>query len=186
MAFLICGLGNPGPEYVQTRHNAGFDVLDRLATRHAVDWQSARHGWTAKLRFRGRDILLLKPSTFMNLSGKAVAYWMQQAKPAAGQLLVVCDDLALPPFRLRLRGSGSHGGQNGLRHIIETIGTEGFARLRVGIGSDFQKGRQVEYVLGRWDETHQEELEACLEKAADAIESFVFAGLGDTMTRFNR
>ena len=94
MAFLICGLGNPGPEYAHTRHNAGFDVLDRLAARHEVAWQSDRHGWTAKLRFRGRDILLLKPSTFMNLSGKAVAYWMQQAKPSAGQLLVVCDDLA--------------------------------------------------------------------------------------------
>jgi PTH1 family peptidyl-tRNA hydrolase len=186
MAFLICGLGNPGAEYAGTRHNAGFDVLDRLASRHEASWQSDRHGWTTKFRFRGKDIVLLKPSTYMNLSGKAVAYWMQQAKPAAGQLLVVCDDLALPPFRLRLRGSGSHGGQNGLRNISETIGTDAYARLRVGIGNDYPRGRQVEYVLGRWDESQQEELNACLDKAADAIESFVFAGLGDTMTRFNR
>jgi PTH1 family peptidyl-tRNA hydrolase len=130
-------------------------------------------------------VVLLKPNTYMNLSGKAVSYWMQQTKPSSGQLLVICDDLALPLFKLRLRGKGSHGGQNGLRNIIETLGTEEFARLRVGIGNDFAKGRQVEYVLGRWTETERAQLPGCLERTAECINSFIHAGLGEAMTRFN-
>ena len=185
MAWLICGLGNPGEEYADTRHNIGFAVLDHLAAAHQASWTSGRHGWTAGIRIRGRDVLLLKPNTYMNLSGKAVSYWMQQAKPAAGQMLVICDDLALPQFKLRLRGKGSHGGQNGLRNIIETLGTEEFPRLRVGIGSDFPKGRQVEYVLGKWTEEERAQLPACLERAAECVNSLIHAGLGEAMTRYN-
>jgi len=186
MAWLICGLGNPGDAYANTRHNIGFDVLDHLAAAHEASWNVGRHGWTAGIKVRGKEVLLLKPSTFMNLSGKAVAYWMQQAKPAAGQMLVICDDLALPLFKLRLRGKGSHGGQNGLRHIIETLGSEEFPRLRVGIGNNFPKGRQVEYVLGKWTEAERTELPACLERTSDCIKSFIHAGLAETMTRFNQ
>jgi PTH1 family peptidyl-tRNA hydrolase len=185
MAWLICGLGNPGEEYAATRHNIGFAVLDFLAEKHQGTWSLERHGWTCRIRFRGKELVLLKPNTYMNLSGKAMAYWMQQAKPASGQLLVVCDDLALPQFKLRLRAKGSHGGQNGLRNIIEVLGTEEFPRLRVGIGNDFPKGRQVEYVLGSWTTGEQEELPACLSRAASCIETMIHAGLGTAMTQFN-
>jgi PTH1 family peptidyl-tRNA hydrolase len=185
MAWLICGLGNPGDEYADTRHNIGFTVLDHLAAAHQESWTLERHGWTCRIRIRGREVVLLKPSTYMNLSGKALAYWMQQAKPTAGQMLVVCDDLALPLFKLRLRGKGSHGGQNGLRNIIETLGTDDFPRLRVGIGNDFPKGKQVDYVLGRWTENERALLPACMERAADCVNTLIHAGLGDAMTRFN-
>jgi peptidyl-tRNA hydrolase, PTH1 family len=186
MAWLICGLGNPGEEYAHTRHNIGFDVIDTFCQTHGGVWTIARHGQVAGVKIKGRDIRLLKPATYMNLSGKALAYWMQQAKPALNQVLVICDDLALPAGKLRIRGKGSHGGQNGLRHIIETLGTEEFPRLRVGIGQDFPKGRQVEYVLGKWPEEQQEMLHETVQRATKAIESFVLAGLPETMTLFNR
>jgi len=186
MAWLICGLGNPGEEYAHTRHNIGFDVLDSFCKSHDAQWSAGRHGHIATVKLRGRDIRLLKPNTYMNLSGKALAYWMQQVKPSAGQILVICDDLALPTGKLRIRAKGSHGGQNGLRHIIETLGTEEFPRMRIGIGQDFPKGRQVEYVLGQWPDDQKELVNDAVQRACNAIESFVMAGLPETMTAFNR
>ena len=165
MKYLITGLGNPGPEYAGTRHNIGFQVLDALATVFEVRFEAGRYADTARFKHKGRTFVLIKPQTFMNLSGKAVRYWLDHEKLTSEELLVVTDDLALPFGKIRLRGSGGAGGHNGLSSIIELIGTEGFPRLRFGIGSEFARGRQSEYVLGTWATEEQETLNERIELA---------------------
>lgn len=186
MKFLIVGLGNPGPEYADTRHNIGFQVLDHLAAAAAVRFSPDRYGDRAELRHKGRTFVLIKPSTFMNLSGKAVRYWLDAEDIPAERLLVVTDDLAIPFGAIRLRAKGGAGGHNGLSSIIELIGTEEYPRLRFGIGSDFPRGRQSEYVLGGWTEVERKTLADRIELAGKAILQFGLLGLASAMNNFNK
>ncbi|MBE6333750.1 MAG: aminoacyl-tRNA hydrolase [Odoribacter sp.] len=186
MKYLIVGLGNIGPEYRDTRHNIGFRVLDALAGASNAVFEDVRYGAVSEIRLKGRGVILLKPNTYMNLSGKSVAYWVNKEKIALENILVIVDDLALPFASLRLRGKGSAGGHNGLKSINELLGTEGYARLRCGIGSEFGKGGQVDYVLGEWTEEESEKLPEVLEQAGEIIKSFVIQGLARTMNSFNK
>ncbi len=190
MKYLIVGLGNIGSEYAGTRHNIGFDVLDALLLRvgkGASDsvFAPARHGDVARLRRRGRELVLLKPSTYMNLSGKAVRYWMQAEKIEIPQVFVVVDDIALPFGQLRIRKSGSDGGHNGLANINQVLGSQEYARLRCGIGGDFPRGMQVDYVLGKWEPQERLALPELIERAGDAVLSFAAVGVERTMNLFN-
>lgn len=185
MKYLIIGLGNPGPEYANTRHNIGFLVLDALATHADVRFSAARYGDLAEVRHKGRTLILVKPATFMNLSGKAVRYWMDQERIIPERTLVVTDDLALPFGKVRLRPSGGAGGHNGLISIIETIGSETFPRLRFGIGSDFPKGRQADYVLSPWNKEELVALPDRLELCREAVLDFALMGIGHAMNTFN-
>lgn len=191
--FLIAGLGNIGEEYSFTRHNIGFEVADALALElNKVEGSSAAKLFhTERLasvyegRFKGKTLMMIKPTTYMNLSGKAVNYWMQAEKIPVSNILVVTDDLALPFGTLRLKKKGSDGGHNGLSDIIETLGTNEFARLRFGIGSDFPKGKQVDYVLQRWSKQEEALLSERIEKAVQIVKSFVSIGIDRTMSDFN-
>ena len=183
--FLIVGLGNPGPKYYNTRHNIGFRILDQLAAEEGVDFEAEKLGDVARFRFKGRAFVLLKPSTFMNLSGKAVNYWLQKEKIALENLLVVTDDLNLPFGTLRLKGKGSDGGHNGLKDIQAQLGTTKYSRFRFGISDEFSKGRQIDYVLGEWETQEVERLEERLKKSTELIRSFGTAGLNNTMSAFN-
>ena len=176
MNFLIAGLGNIGVEYANTRHNIGFMVLDALVKDSGTSFISGRYGSTAEISYRGNKLVLLKPSTYMNLSGKAVNYWMQELKIKPENLLVVVDDLALPFGTLRMRKQGSDGGHNGLKNITQMLGNNSYARLRVGIGDAFAKGHQVDYVLGKWKSEEEKELPFILDRAADAIKAYSFMG----------
>ncbi|GHV65265.1 peptidyl-tRNA hydrolase [Bacteroidia bacterium] len=186
MKYLVVGLGNIGPEYEDTRHNSGFKVLDAFAKASNIVFDDCRHGAIATVGLKGRQVILLKPSTFMNLSGKAVAYWMQKEKIALENLLIITDDLSLPLGSLRLRGQGSDGGHNGLKSINACLDTDGYARLRFGIGSDFSRGAQIDYVLGTWNEPEKEKLPAIIDRAVDILKSFVLIGLVGTMNAFNK
>lgn len=186
MKYLIVGLGNIGAEYAETRHNIGFKVLDALAGASDTFFTTGRYGDRATLRHKGYSLLLLKPSTYMNLSGKAVRYWMDAEHIAPENLLVVSDDIALPFGTLRLRPKGSAGGHNGLKHIVELLGTEEFARMRFGVGGDFPRGHQVDYVLGEWTEEERAALPERLKLFGDAILSFATVGLERTMNLFNK
>lgn len=181
MKYLITGLGNPGPEYENTRHNIGFRVVEDLTD----DWSAVSHGWMARIRHRGRQVLLLKPDSFMNLSGRAVRYWLQKESIPKERLLVVVDDLHLDFGRLRLRGKGSDAGHNGLKSIDQLTGGNNYARLRVGIGKDFHPGGQVDYVLGEWNEEERAGLSDVVESAAEACLSFCGHGLQNTMNAYN-
>lgn len=185
MKYLIVGLGNIGPEYQDTRHNIGFNVLDAFAKASNTVFEDMRYGAVCEVRLKGRTLVLLKPNTYMNLSGKAVSYWMQKEKIALEDLLVIVDDLALPFGSLRLKGQGSDGGHNGLKSINALLGTTAYARLRYGIGNDFLKGQQVDYVLGSWDEKESEELPGLLQRGGEIITSFVLQGMARTMNVFN-
>lgn len=185
MKYLIVGLGNIGDEYRNTRHNIGFMVLDALAKASNIVFKDGRYGATTTLSVKGRQLILLKPSTYMNLSGNAVRYWMQQEKIPLENVLVVVDDLALPFGSLRLKGKGSDAGHNGLKHIAATLGTQNYARLRFGIGNDFPKGAQVDYVLGNFDEEDRKQMPERLELAGEIIKSFCLAGLNLTMNQYN-
>ena len=176
MNFLIAGLGNIGVEYANTRHNIGFMVLDALVKDSGTSFISGRYGSTAEISYRGHKLVLLKPSTYMNLRGKAVNYWMQELKIKPENLLVVVDDLALPFGTLRMRKQGSDGGHNGLKNITQMLGNNSYARLRVGIGDAFAKGHQVDYVLGKWKSEEEKELPFILDRAADAIKAYSFMG----------
>ena len=186
MKYLIVGLGNIGREYEGTRHNIGFTVLDAFSKASKTSFQDKRYGFVAETSVRGRKLILLKPSTYMNLSGNAVRYWMQQEKIPLENVLVIVDDLALPVGALRLKGQGSDGGHNGLKHIAATLGTTSYTRLRFGIGSDFGKGHQVDFVLGSFDSDEQKIIEQQLETTNEIIKSFCFAGLARTMNMFNK
>lgn len=186
MKYLIAGLGNIGAEYSNTRHNIGFTVLDALASASNTSFSTKRYGDIAKVKHKGRTFILLKPSTFMNLSGKAISYWLKAEKIPIEKLLVVTDDIALPLGTLRLRAKGSDGGHNGLFDIIETLGTQQFARLRFGIGNDFPKGLQVQYVLSEWSSKEKEALPEGCKKSAEIILSFGSIGIERTMNLYNK
>ena len=186
MKYLIVGLGNIGAEYAGTRHNIGFNVLDALDVASNAVFTTARYGDVAEVKYKGRTLLLLKPSTYMNLSGKAVRYWLDAEKIGVENLLVVSDDIALPFGTLRLRPKGSAGGHNGLKNIAELLGTEEFARMRFGIGGDFPRGHQVEYVLGEWTDEERQAMPERLKLFVDAIRSFVTQGCALTMNFFNK
>ncbi|MCZ8372598.1 aminoacyl-tRNA hydrolase [Phocaeicola sp. KGMB11183] len=185
MKYLIVGLGNIGEEYRNTRHNIGFMVLDALAKASNIVFKDGRYGATSTLSIKGRQMLLLKPSTYMNLSGNAVRYWMQQEKIPLENVLIIVDDLALPFGSLRLKGKGSDAGHNGLKHIAATLGTQNYARLRFGIGNDFPKGGQIDYVLGKFGEEDMKLMPERLETAGEIIKSFCLAGLNITMNQYN-
>lgn len=185
MKYLIVGLGNIGDEYHETRHNIGFMVLDALAKASNIVFKDGRYGATASLSIKGRQLILLKPSTYMNLSGNAVRYWMQQEKIPLENVLIVVDDLALPLGSLRLKGKGSDAGHNGLKHIAATLGTQNYARLKFGIGNNFPKGGQIDYVLGHFDEEERKVLPERIETAGEIIKSFCLSGLNITMNQFN-
>ncbi|RMG72723.1 MAG: aminoacyl-tRNA hydrolase [Bacteroidetes bacterium] len=186
MKYLIVGLGNIGPEYHDTRHNVGFMVLDRLAEQLKVSPEPNRYASTASGRVRGRQLHLVWPSTYMNLSGKAVRFYLDKHKLTPSQMLVITDDLALPFGKLRLRPRGSDGGHNGLKHIQEILGTNEYPRLRVGIGSDFAKGQQVDYVLDPFTAEEQEALPPILDRCVEGVISFATVGIERTMTSLNR
>ena len=186
MKYLIVGLGNIGAEYAGTRHNIGFKVLDALAEASNAVFTTARYGDIAEVRHKGRTLVLLKPSTYMNLSGKAVRYWMEAEKIPLENLLIISDDIALPFGTLRLRPKGSAGGHNGLKTITELLGTEEYARMRFGVGGDFPKGHQVEYVLGEWSDEERTAMPDRLKVFVDAIRSFTTVGTQLTMTNFNK
>jgi PTH1 family peptidyl-tRNA hydrolase len=183
--YLIVGLGNPGAEYHETRHNAGFMAVDAFASDAGVNFEDKRYGYVASTTLKGRKLLLLKPTTFMNLSGNAVRYWLNKENIDESRLLVIVDDIALPLGKIRMKGSGSNGGHNGLGHIQQLIG-EKYARLRIGIGSDFSQGRQVDWVLGKFSEDEKKVLLPCLETAVEEIKSFVLQGVDRTMNSFNK
>jgi PTH1 family peptidyl-tRNA hydrolase len=186
MKYLIVGLGNIGEEYRDTRHNIGFNVLDALAKASNIVFTDGRYGETATLSVKGRTLILLKPSTYMNLSGNAVRYYMQKEKIALENVLVVVDDLALPFGTLRLKGKGSDAGHNGLKHIAATLGTENYARLRFGIGNDFPRGGQIDFVLGNFTEEDMKTMDERLEMAGEIVKSFCLAGISLTMNQFNK
>lgn len=185
MKYLIVGLGNIGEEYRNTRHNIGFMVLDALAKVSNIVFTDGRYGATASMSVKGRQLLLLKPSTYMNLSGNAVRYWMQQEKIPLENVLIVVDDLALPFGTLRLKGKGSDAGHNGLKHIAATLGTQNYARLRFGIGNDFPRGGQIDFVLGHFSEEDTRLMPERLEMAGEIVKSFCLAGLNITMNQYN-
>lgn len=185
MKYLITGLGNIGEEYADTRHNIGFMILDAYSKVSNFVFKNKRYGFIAEHAYRGHKLYLLKPSTYVNLSGKAVNYWCKKLSISEENLLIIADDIALPFGDIRLRKKGSDGGHNGLMNIIEVLGTKEFARLRFGIGNDFNKGRQIDYVLGEWSEDELEILSGRIEKAIIIIQSFVFNGIDRTMNLYN-
>ena len=183
--YLIAGLGNVGAEYEGTRHNAGFMVVDALAREADARWTLERHAYRTEVRHKGRVLVLIKPTTFMNLSGKAVKYWLQAEKVEPANLMVVVDDLALDPGIIRIKKQGAAGGHNGLTDIEEHLGTQAYNRLRVGVGSDFSRGRQIDYVLGRFSDEQAAALEPAIKSACDAVRCFVTQGIDRTMNLYN-
>lgn len=186
MKYLIVGLGNIGSQYHYTRHNIGFRVLDALAKASNIAFEDKRYGAVAQLKVKGKTMVLLKPSTYMNLSGNAVRYWLQAENIQPENLLVIVDDLALPFGSLRLKGKGSDAGHNGLKNIQSVLGTQNYARLRFGIGSDFPKGGQIDYVLGNFSEEEETELAERIEICDQIIKSFCLSGLQITMNQYNK
>lgn len=185
MKFLIAGLGNIGPEYELTRHNIGFLTLDRMADVHKIKFETHRQADKAEYKFKGRQLHLIKPNTYMNLSGKAIAYWLQELKIPRENLLVIVDDLALPFGSLRMRTKGSAAGHNGLKNIEEVMGGQDYPRLRVGIGNNFSKGQQVDFVLSNFSKDEIQTLPTLMDKADDMVHSFCTIGAGRTMSLFN-
>jgi PTH1 family peptidyl-tRNA hydrolase len=186
MKYLIVGLGNIGQEYADTRHNIGFMVLDELAKQENAKFYNMRLGYYAEMSYKGRNLYLVKPTTYMNLSGKALNYWMQELKVPIENVLVIVDDIALPLGTLRLKPKGSAAGHNGLKHIEMTLGHNNYARLRFGVGDNFPKGRQVDYVLSGFDDDELPELPALVDRSIEMIKSFTTVGTELTMTRYNK
>ncbi|MDH7913479.1 aminoacyl-tRNA hydrolase [Winogradskyella sp. SYSU M77433] len=183
--FLIVGLGNIGEKYTETRHNIGFKILDHLANSEEATFETAKLGDLCTVKVKGRSLILLKPSTYMNLSGKAIKYWLEKEKIPLQNLLVITDDLNLPFGTLRLKTKGSDGGHNGLKDTQDKLQTTNYNRFRFGISDSFSKGRQIDYVLGEWDEDEQSKLKERLEKSAELVKSFALAGVSNTMNQFN-
>ena len=183
--YLIVGLGNPGDEYADTRHNTGYMILDAFAKASNIVFSDKRYGYVAETSLKGRKVILLKPTTFMNLSGNAVRYWLNKENIDQQRMLVVVDDVALPLGTLRLKAGGSNGGHNGLGHIQQLIGQD-YARLRVGIGNDFPRGMQVDWVLGHYSEEEMKVLSPQMDVAVEEIKSFVLAGINITMNQYNK
>jgi PTH1 family peptidyl-tRNA hydrolase len=185
MKYLIIGLGNPGEKYKETRHNIGFKVVEAFAKEQGGTFAMNKQAEVAEVKFKGRTIILIKPTTFMNLSGKAVNYWMQAEKISRENILVITDDLALPFGKLRMKGKGSDGGHNGLKDIQATLNSQEYTRLRFGVGNDFHKGQQVDYVLGDWSEEEMKTLSERITIATEFIKGFTTIGLNMTMTNWN-
>src|SRR5699024_2365554 len=185
MKYLIVGLGNIGAEYAHTRHNIGFDVVDALAEKVGGAFSPDRLADVAKGKYKGRTLIIIKPTTYINLSGKAVKYWMDKEKIPLDKVLVVVDDLALPIDTLRLRAKGSDAGHNGLKNIQQLIGSNKYPRLRFGIGNDFSKGKQIDFVLQRWNSDELPAIQKKIETSVEIIQSFVFAGVQNTMSKYN-
>ena len=185
MKYLIVGLGNPGLQYAQTRHNIGFNILDRLVKDASSIFETERHANRAELKYKGRKLILIKPNTFMNLSGKAIKYWLQKEKIPISNLLVISDDLALPFGTLRMKGKGSAGGHNGLKDTEEVLKTSVYSRLRFGIGDDYPRGKQADFVLGSWSKQEELALDERIEQSTKFIHSFVTVGLNMTMSALN-
>lgn len=183
--FLIVGLGNIGSEYANTRHNIGFKVLDYIANQEGISFQTQKLGDVAELKIKGRTLLLLKPNTYMNLSGKAVKYWLEKEKIEKENLLVITDDLNLAFGTIRIKTKGTDGGHNGLKNIQLLLNSTEYPRFRFGISDAFKKGKQVDYVLGEWDADEKEQLKERLTLSAEIIKSFALAGLNNTMNTFN-
>jgi PTH1 family peptidyl-tRNA hydrolase len=186
LKYLVTGLGNVGDEYHNTRHNIGFTILDALAEASGIVFNDRRYGFTTEYKYKGRNLILLKPSTYVNLSGKAVNFWLQKESIPIENLLVLVDDLSLPFGTIRLRAKGGDGGHNGLTSIIETLGHQDFARLRFGIGGDFPYGMQVNYVLGRWEPEEAKVLPEKVKTCHEIIQSFSTLGTERTMNLFNK
>ena len=186
MKYLIAGLGNIGDEYADTRHNIGFMVLDAMAKASNSSFTDRRYGNICSLKYKGREFILLKPSTFMNLSGNAVRYWLNREKIEIENLLVIVDDIALPLGSIRMRPKGSDGGHNGLAHISSVLGTDQYARIRIGIGNGFHRGSQVKYVLGTWSPEERKFLEERIDLVIEMVKSFGTVGTELTMTTFNK
>jgi PTH1 family peptidyl-tRNA hydrolase len=184
--FLIVGLGNIGSDYEKTRHNIGFDIAEALVQKHNGIFQSGRLADVATLKWKGKNIVVIKPTTFMNLSGKAVRYWMDKEKIEIEKILVLVDEIALPLSKLRLRSSGSDAGHNGLKSIQELLLTDKYPRLRYGIGNNYPKGMQVDFVLGKWTNEELPVVNLKLQKSVEAIESFISIGIERTMTEVNK
>ena len=185
MKYLIAGLGNIGSEYSDTRHNIGFMVLDALAKTSNAVFETNRLCFNVKIKHKGRTIILIKPTTYMNLSGKAIKYWLEKEKISQEKLLVILDDIALPFGTIRIKPNGSNGGHNGLKSIDEMLGNNNYARMRFGVGNDFSKGRQADYVLSNFTTEEKKQLSTCIEQMKSAILNFGLAGIQDTMSRFN-
>ena len=183
--FLIVGLGNIGDEYANTRHNIGFNVVDAIAKENNLKFIKNKLAEISEYKFKGKILVLIKPNTYMNLSGNAVNYWLQAERILLNNLLVITDDLALPLCALRLKGKGSDGGHNGLKSIQETLNTENYARLRFGISNDFSKGRQVDYVLGKWSAEEEDKISVRIQSAIKIIQDFTTMGLQRTMATYN-
>lgn len=183
--FLICGLGNPGGEYEGTRHNTGFMAVDAFAKAMNVTFQDKRYGFVAETSIKGRKVFLLKPTTFMNLSGNAVRYWLNEEKIGQSHLLVISDDVALPLADFRLKSNGSNGGHNGLGHIMQLIGQD-FARLRIGVGNNYPRGGQIEWVLGHYSDDEMKELQPTFDRSVEIMKSFVLQGINNTMNQYNK
>jgi PTH1 family peptidyl-tRNA hydrolase len=186
MKYLIVGLGNIGEGYKDTRHNIGFTVLDAMALASNISFTDKRYGAISELKYKGRNLILLKPSTYMNLSGNAVSYWLKKENILPGNMLVIVDDIALPLGSIRMRSRGSDGGHNGLAHINATLSTNEYPRIRIGIGNSFRKGSQVDFVLGKWDQEEKKFMEERTAIVIEMIKSFTFAGVELTMTAFNK
>ena len=186
MKYLIIGLGNPGAEYENTRHNIGFKVLDKLASLSNISFSTNKLADVAEIKFKSRTLILVKPNTFMNLSGKSVHYWMQQSKVNIDNILVITDDISLPFGALRLRKKGSDGGHNGLHDIQEVLGNSTYPRLRFGIGNDFPRGRQADYVLSNFTDEDSQTIEERIEMAIKIVQSFTTNGIDRTMSDLNR
>jgi PTH1 family peptidyl-tRNA hydrolase len=183
--YLIVGLGNPGAEYAGTRHNTGFMVLDAFAKASNIVFEDKRYGFVAETSLKGRKVILLKPTTYMNLSGNAVRYWLNKENIDQQRLLVVSDDVALPLGAFRLKANGSNGGHNGLGHIQQLIG-QNYARLRMGIGNEYARGGQIDWVLGRYSEDELKTLQPAIDLGVEIIKSFVLAGIDITMNQYNK
>ena len=186
MKFLIVGLGNIGDEYANTRHNIGFIIADALAGAGKATFKTERYADVARMKYRGKVLVVIKPSTLMNLSGKSVRYWMQAEKIPIENVLIVTDDIALPLGTLRMRKKGGDGGHNGLTSVIEYLNTPDFTRLRIGIGEDFSRGYQVDYVLGKWTKTEEEIMIPKVEAAVEIVKSFIAVGVDRTMNLYNK
>lgn len=185
MNYLVVGLGNIGDEYTQTRHNIGFRILDALAGASNIAFEDKRYGFIAEMRLKGQTVYLLKPSTYMNLSGNAVRYWVKQKKIELERLLIVNDDLALPFGTLRMKPGGSEGGHNGLRSITQCLGTNQYPRLRFGIGNEFSRGHQIDFVLGNFDDEELTKMDERVSVACEAIKAFVLSGIQFAMNNYN-
>jgi PTH1 family peptidyl-tRNA hydrolase len=183
--FLIVGLGNVGKEYANTRHNIGFDVVNAFVLKHGGEFKNGRLAYVAEVKYKGKKVVCICPTTFMNLSGRAFFYWMNQEKVPVENTLTIVDDVALPLDKIRLRAGGSAGGHNGLRDIENILGTSEYPKLRFGVGNNYPKGMQADFVLGKWSKDEEPNVLLKVSRSVEAIESFISIGIGQTMTLFN-